>query len=233
MVFSSQYKLTSILMLCIWFLLSYGSWGFMILIPQRFNNRESALMTYVYPLMTYSVAVVGYLISSWIMDRVPRKTMGVIAFVLSGISVMMMGTMGNRPILLLIQSMLVNFVMAFAWSVMNIYTPELYPTRCRATGLGLCNSSTRIGGVVTLLLGQVLIAEFGALVPYLSFGVALLLGSALIASLPYETLGLDLQDDVYAIDLASGGAQSMVYQPLSNSEDEDHIRNERMNDFLL
>lgn len=46
-----------------------------------------------------------------------------------------------------------------AFSVTYLYTPELYPTRFRATAFGIANSFARVGGMVCPFVGQALVEE--------------------------------------------------------------------------
>jgi putative MFS transporter len=70
------------------------------------------------------------------------------------------------------------------WSVLYAYTPELYPTRIRATGSGFASSVGRLGsllgpsivGVILPLTGQSGVFTLGAMSFVVAALVVLLLG---------------------------------------------------------
>jgi len=82
-----------------------------------------------------------------------------------------------------------------AFQASYVYTPEVYPTSVRSTGLGLCSTMARIGGVLTPYVAQVFIGVSD----YLSLGlyslVALLAGGACLM-LPIETSGRVMPESV-------------------------------------
>jgi putative MFS transporter len=197
MITSPKLLHTSILLWIIWFLLSYGGWGFMFLIPILFNDPHSSTNSFVFPIITYAVALVGYLLCCFIIDWYSRRKFATMAFISSGICTIMMGVMSVSPFLILVQSMIVNFISTWAWSVMNLYTPEIYPTKMRSTGLGVCNAFTRLGGVITPLIGQVLLERFGVFLPYATFGLALIIAGVCVSYVEYDIQpGTALQDDL-------------------------------------
>lgn len=95
---------------------------------------------------------------------------------------------------------------------MYTYTSEVYPTSCRATGMGLCSTLTRLGGTVTPLIGEALLSQ-AYFIPFLTYGVALGLCGVLALFLPYETLGRELTDFV--------GERDRVNEVSEKSKDKD------------
>ena len=87
-----------------------------------------------------------------------------------------------------------QFFLFGMWSVLYAYTPELYPTRARATGAGCASAIGRVGaligpyavGVVLPYLGQPGVFALGAG----SFVVA----AAAVCILGNETRGLTLEE---------------------------------------
>ncbi|KAK2179680.1 hypothetical protein NP493_477g01038 [Ridgeia piscesae] len=80
------------------------------------------------------------------------------------------------------------------FTVLNIYTCEVFPTIIRNTSVGVCAFFTRFGGVVSpqvILLGATSFVKF----PLLVFGALSLLGGLLTLSLP-ETLNQNLPDTI-------------------------------------
>lgn len=71
------------------------------------------------------------------------------------------------------------------------FTSELYPTNCRATGLGFASAASRIGGIMMPWI-IVFTLDINATAPFIVFGIACLAAAALVAMLPYDTAGKEL-----------------------------------------
>ena len=71
------------------------------------------------------------------------------------------------------------------------YTNEIYPTTHRGMAVGSCSAASRVGGILTPTLSEML-ANFHVVAPYGMFaGVAMLAGLTIL-SVPIETTGHDL-----------------------------------------
>ncbi|MNJ74283.1 putative niacin/nicotinamide transporter NaiP [compost metagenome] len=78
---------------------------------------------------------------------------------------------------------------------MYAYTPELYPTNVRSTGVGLAASFGRIGGVIAPFLVGVLVADkinIGSI--FWMFFVTIIIGALAVLFLGKETKGKELID---------------------------------------
>ena len=71
------------------------------------------------------------------------------------------------------------------------FTSEIYPTNCRASGLGFASAASRVGGIMMPWI-IVLSLDVSATTPFIVFGIACLLASLLVAWLPYDTTGKEL-----------------------------------------
>ena len=96
------------------------------------------------------------------------------------------------------------------YGTLYTYTPELYPTECRATANGFCNGSFnvyflalgRIGGILAPIASGYLLSYSTELPLFISSGILLVCG-LVIFLLPIETGGLShlnlkqtIQEDV-------------------------------------
>lgn len=80
---------------------------------------------------------------------------------------------------------------------MYAYTPEVYPTALRTTGMGAASATTRIAGILAPSLGAMLL---GVSIPVAlgTFAGAYGLSGLAALALPYETRGQPLADAVGA-----------------------------------
>jgi putative MFS transporter len=79
---------------------------------------------------------------------------------------------------------------------MYAYTPELYPTAIRSTGVGLAASFGRIGGVIGPYLVGLLVAKDKAITSIFTiFFVAIVIGAFAVLFFGKETKGTDPDKD--------------------------------------
>ena len=89
------------------------------------------------------------------------------------------------------------------WAALYAYTPELYPTRLRATGMGWASATTRVAATLVTLFGaSVLAGSEGAALAL--FGSAFLVAAAVVGLLGRETRGRPRLDALPA----GGGARA-------------------------
>ena len=78
------------------------------------------------------------------------------------------------------------------FSVLYVYTPELYPTSVRSTGLALCNTFSRLGGFAAPFVSVYLVESGRTAVAEVVLAVLLFVGAVAAMALPFETKGVDL-----------------------------------------
>jgi putative MFS transporter len=221
-LFSPSLRRTTILLLIIWFGLSYGSWGFAFILPLEFagGNTFRSSSVYTQTLLVISVGIVGFSVVSVIMDKIGRRPLLAVTFITAGLLTCSIAISSNQTLVLIVAT-IVNFVSCFPWAVLYTYTPEVFPTVVRATGMGVCSAFTRLAGTITPLVGEVLLRE-NRVYPFLTFGIALCISGICSAFLPIETLGRVLQDGVDDKD-------SMFQQQplLKATEDDDEATEDR------
>jgi putative MFS transporter len=92
---------------------------------------------------------------------------------------------------LFIAGFVMQFFMFGMWSCLYAYTPELYPTRARATGAGFASAFGRIGAILGPMIVPVLVRDHG---PAVAFQVGA--GGFLIAALLVLVLGVETRGKV-------------------------------------
>ena len=87
--------------------------------------------------------------------------------------------------------LLMSFALLGTWGALYAYTPELYPTSLRATGMGAAGAMARVGGLlapsaIALLVG----ADFGLAIAL--FAALLLVAALAVSRIEVETRGRPL-----------------------------------------
>jgi len=60
-------------------------------------------------------------------------------------------------------TLLMSFALLGAWGALYAFTPEIYPTRMRATGMGIAGALARLGGLLApSAVGLVVLVSFEA-----------------------------------------------------------------------
>jgi MFS transporter, putative metabolite:H+ symporter len=94
-----------------------------------------------------------------------------------------------------------SFFALGAWGALYAWTPELYPTEIRATGVGWASGMSRIAGILAPILGGILFGiattASGSLLYVLSlWSAAFLVGGIVVFLLGVETRSQALSDTV-------------------------------------
>lgn len=196
-LFGKDIVLTTLLLWVIWFCLSYGSWGFSFIIPIVFDKIHGTRdKSYIYrdTLIVILVSLICYLLILLIINRVGRRWLMGTTFMISGVLTGLIACSQN-PTYVFIMAALVNFFSTAPWSVIYTYTPEVYPTTLRTTGVGACAVFTRLAGTITPLCGETLLGA-GFYYPFISYGIAMVIAGLGSFLLPVETLNRALQDEM-------------------------------------
>ena len=115
-----------------------------------------------------------------------------IEFVLSGSGFLLLLICASDVVL----AVFLFFIRAFAFAVFQVvyvYTPEVYPTKSRALGLGLCSTMARVGGIATPIVADV-VYEANDYICIILYAGSCLIFAVMAMLLPIETKGRALKD---------------------------------------
>ena len=159
--------------------------------PERTCQAFCPMLTtanYIDLLWTTLAEVPGVLLAMLLIDRLGRKktiALGLFIFIISVL-----------VLLFCIQSRLVltgalsvsRAMISGVFQCVIIYTPEVYPTHLRATGMGAAGAMARIGAMITPMVAQVLVHSS---VPQTAavYAAVAALGAVATLLLPYDTAG--------------------------------------------
>ena len=171
-----------------WFAIGLAYYGLFVYLPTIFVDRGfSFVRTYGYTLILAAAQIPGYLSAAWLVERWGRRSTLVTYLAASGVFTLGFAIADSTAVVV-VNASLMSFFALGAWAALYAYTPESYPTSLRATGMGWASAMTRIAAALVTLLGASIIA--GSLTAALIvFGVAFLLGAAVVGLLGEETRG--------------------------------------------
>jgi MFS family permease len=185
-----------------WFLMDFAYYGNTVSSPKVLAaiSPDSALISHVLTQLAIFVvaAVPGYFVAAWLMDRLGRKAIQNIGFLMMAIA------FGIMAIIPGIEKLVVLFLIVYGVSYFFtefgpnsttfVYPAELFPVETRTTGHGVASAAGKIGGFIGVFLFPIFMSHGGL---SLAEGVAALvslLGLAVTIFMLPETKGLSLEE---------------------------------------
>ncbi len=185
-----------------WFLLDFAYYGNTVSSPKvlaAIEPNQSLTWHVLMQLAVFVVAAVpGYFVAAWFMDRLGRKSIQNIGFL------MMAAAFGIMAIVPDIEKFVVFFVVVYGVSYFFtefgpnsttfVYPAELFPVETRTTGHGIASAAGKVGAFIGVFLFPIFMSHGGL---RLAEGVAALvslLGLAATLFMLPETKGLSLEE---------------------------------------
>lgn len=195
-VWSTEHRRTSIMLWVLWFTVVFSYYGMFLWLPTVMVDKGFSLVkSFQYVLIMTLAQLPGYFTAAYFIERFGRKFVLVTYLVLTAVSAIWFGY-ANTEASLLAAGISLSFFNLGAWGGLYAYSPELYPTKVRSTGVGLATSFGRIGGVIAPLLVGVLKQQGTRIeVIFVMFFVTILIGALGVLLLGKETKGLELTDE--------------------------------------
>lgn len=178
----------------LWISITFAFFGFFVWIPSLLVERDLTVSkSLTYALLITLAQIPGYYSAAYLNERLDRKR--TIAFYLTAgaVSAFLMAR-ADSGTEILVFGMLLSFFMNGTYAGLYAYTPEVYPTAIRATGMGTASAVGRIGGISAPILIGVLFTSIGFLGVFSMIAAVLLLGAVAILTLGLSTSGRVLED---------------------------------------
>lgn len=196
-LWKSPFARTTLMLWIAWFCISLGYYGTFIWLPNIFVERGfSFLKTYQNVFILALAQLPGYFSAAYLVERWGRKMTLAVYLLLSGLFTYLFAVVSGLSVIVG-AAVLMSFFTLGAWGVLYAYTPELYPTEVRATGMGAASGMTRIAGAIAPTLGAFLlpISLVAALTLY---AVSFVVGGLVVYLLGRETKDEPLMETVPA-----------------------------------
>lgn len=177
-LFSSRYRRRSIALFLAWALISIAYYGVFVYLPVKLSSQGFAYMRGQEFLVVLAlVQLPGFALSAYGVERWGRKPT-LIGFLLLSAVGCLLYSLGTAPVVVVGSTLLMSFALLGTWGALYAFTPEVYPTDLRASGMGTAGAVARFGG----LFAPALIAPLMSSYFTLSLGVlASLLAAGAIA----------------------------------------------------
>lgn len=185
-LFSPELRRRSVLMLLVWFLVSVSYYGVFTWMPVRLASEGLGFVRgYGFILLIALAQVPGYALAALGVERWGRKPT-LIGFLLLSAAACALFVVAREPALVGGSLLAMSFALLGTWGALYAFTPELYPTQSRATGMGAASAMARLGGLLAPSALALIVAQsFAAAVGL--FSALLLLGAVGASLIDLET----------------------------------------------
>ncbi|NDJ52109.1 MAG: MFS transporter [Chloroflexi bacterium] len=188
---------TTLMLWVAWFAISFGYYGTLIWLPGIFFERGfDFVRTYQNTFILALAQLPGYFSAAYLVERWGRKRTLTIYLLFSGAFTFVFALVNDLPLIVTAASLMTFFTLG-AWGVLYAYTPELYPTEIRATGMGAASGMTRVAGAIAPIIAGFLL-PLSLVAPLALFAVAFLVGAGAVFFFGQETQNVPLEETVKA-----------------------------------
>jgi putative MFS transporter len=193
-LWSRPYIRRTVMLWILWFCLVFGYYGIFIWLPTLLVKAGFTMIrSFSYVLIITLAQIPGYFSAALLVDKVGRKWIISIFLLLSAVAALFYGR-AEVPAQILFWGSIMSFFNLGAWGAVYTYTPELYPTRARASGAGSAAAFGRLGGIIAPTLVGLLLASIGTS-GVLAMNAAMLAVAAIaVGVLGIETKGKTLEE---------------------------------------
>lgn len=195
-LWSGPYRRRTVMLWILWFTIVFSYYGIFTWLPTLLSEGGRGLTrSFSYVLIITLAQIPGYFSAAYLVEKLGRKWTLVSYLFLTAVGAFFFRNAGAEMDILFWGSF-ISFFNLGAWGVVYTYSPEMYPTRVRGTGVGSAAACGRLAGVLApLVVGQML-GSFGVGYEsvFLLFAAVLLVGAINVALLGEETKGRTLEE---------------------------------------
>uniref|UniRef100_A0A671MNR7 Solute carrier family 22 member 4-like n=1 Tax=Sinocyclocheilus anshuiensis TaxID=1608454 RepID=A0A671MNR7_9TELE len=172
---------TTFLCLLLWMAINIGYFGLSL------NTSNLSGDPFLNCFLSALTEVPAYMVSTLLLKSCPRRPVLSAFLVIGGGFLLLLQLIPESlPTLALALEMAGKFGFTMSFTVVYIYTAELYPTVLRNLGIGMCSSAARIGSITAPYI--IFLGTFNKSLPYILMGSLTIASSIANMFLP-ETLG--------------------------------------------
>jgi putative MFS transporter len=185
-LFDSEVRRRSISLYLAWLLISLAYYGVFVYLPIKMAGEGFAFMRgQVFLIVLALVQLPGFALSAYGVDKWGRRPT-LIGFLLLSAAGCLLYSIGTSPLVVIGSTMLLSFALLGTWGALYAFTPEVYPTGLRASGMGTAGAVARLGGLFApALIAPIMASHFTLSLVMLS--AILVLGAAAIWNVDVES----------------------------------------------
>ncbi|MEN3276612.1 MAG: transporter, putative metabolite:H+ symporter [Massilia sp.] len=146
-LFSGALRRRSIALFAAWMLISIAYYGVFVYLPVKLGAEGFGFMRgQEFLILLALVQLPGFALSAYGVERWGRKPT-LVGFLLLSTVGCMFYSFGNTTVVVVGSTLLMSFALLGTWGALYAFTPEVYPTDLRASGMGMAGAVARFGGL--------------------------------------------------------------------------------------
>lgn len=183
---SAPLRRRSLLTFLVWFLVSLSYYGVFTWMPARLAGEGFGFVRgYGFLLLVALAQLPGYALAAFGVERWGRRPT-LIGFLLLSSAACLLFVVAQGSAMIAVSILTMSFALLGTWGSLYAFTPELFPTASRASGMGAASAMARLGGLLApSALAAVVAQSFGAAVGL--FAACLFVAALLAALIDAET----------------------------------------------
>ncbi|MBB3999516.1 MFS transporter [Aureimonas pseudogalii] len=191
-LFSPLLRRRSTFILIAWLLISISYYGVFVYLPVRLASEGFGFLRgQTFLVLVALVQLPGFALAAYGVEAWGRKPT-LIGFLLLSAAGCLLFSLGSSAAVVVGATLLMSFALLGTWGAIYAFTPELYPTNLRASGMGAAGAMARVGG----LLAPSIIAPVMAT----NFVLALAVISGVLAAAALCVWRVDVESRQLALD---------------------------------
>lgn len=192
-LWSPAMRRTTVMVWILWLTNIFAYYGFFTWIPSLLVKQGMTITkSFGYSSIINLAQIPGFYSAAFLSEKLDRKWTIVSYMVLAACSAYLMSNASSDTSITIAGSLL-SFFMNGTFAGIYTYTPELYPTAFRTTGMGVASSFGRIGGLSSPIVIGYAYNRIGFGGVFLITTIVLVVGALAVAVLGIATAGKSLE----------------------------------------
>lgn len=192
-LWSPSMRRTTIMLWILWLAITFSYYGFFTWIPSLLVKQGmTTTRSFGYTIVIYLAQIPGYYSAAFLSEKLDRKWTIVLYMLLGGVSAYLMSNAASGAEIMS-AGFLLSFFMNGTYAGIYAYTPELYPTAFRTTGMGVASAFGRIGGLSAPIVIGHAYRGIGFSGVFVMTTIVLVAGALAVALLGIATAGKSLE----------------------------------------
>ncbi|KUO78445.1 MAG: MFS transporter [Desulfosporosinus sp. BRH_c37] len=188
------YAKRTIMVWCLWFFALLGYYGITTWLGAFLQQAGYSVTKSVFYTIIISLAgVPGFFTAAYFIEAKGRKITIITVLLGCAVSAYFYGT-ATTLTTLIIYGLCMQFFLFGMWSSIYAYTPELYPTRARATGSGFASAVGRLGSLLGPSIVAIILPRTGQSGVFALGAVCFVAAALVVGVLGIETKGKALEE---------------------------------------
>jgi len=160
-LFTGSLRRRSLALFAAWALISVAYYGVFVYLPVKLSAEGFGFMRgQEFLIVLALVQLPGFALSAYGVEKWGRKPT-LVGFLLLSACGCLLYSLGTSTALVVGSTLLMSFALLGTWGALYAFTPEVYPTDLRASGMGMAGAVARFGGLFApLIIAPVMATQF-------------------------------------------------------------------------